>query len=57
MKDLRNHGTSPHATPHNYIAMAKDIAHFFEKHELKSGVNLVGHSMFVDAHHTLRPTP
>ncbi|WVR04003.1 hypothetical protein IAU60_001002 [Kwoniella sp. DSM 27419] len=43
--DLRNHGTSPHAEPHTYSAMAEDLAHFFAKHNLTSGVNLMGHSM------------
>jgi pimeloyl-ACP methyl ester carboxylesterase len=44
-QDLRNHGASPHVEPHSYEAMATDIAAFFEKHNLKSGVNLLGHSM------------
>ncbi|WWC87671.1 uncharacterized protein L201_002562 [Kwoniella dendrophila CBS 6074] len=43
--DLRNHGTSPHAEPHTYSAMAEDLAHFFKKQNLISGVNLMGHSM------------
>ncbi|WVW79933.1 hypothetical protein I302_101904 [Kwoniella bestiolae CBS 10118] len=43
--DLRNHGTSPHAEPHTYSAMAEDLSHFFKKHNLKEGVNLMGHSM------------
>ncbi|WWC68827.1 uncharacterized protein I206_102762 [Kwoniella pini CBS 10737] len=43
--DLRNHGTSPHAEPHTYSAMAEDLSHFFKKHNLTSGVNLMGHSM------------
>ncbi|OCF34688.1 mitochondrial protein [Kwoniella heveanensis CBS 569] len=43
--DLRNHGISPHAEPHTYSAMAQDIAHFLSKHNLQSGVNLMGHSM------------
>jgi hypothetical protein len=46
-KDLRNHGHSPHAEPHTYAAMAGDIAHFFKSQGLTSGVNLLGHSMFV----------
>lgn len=45
--DLRNHGNSPHAEPHTYAAMAADIGAFFDKQGLKSGVNLVGHSMSV----------
>ncbi|WWD15607.1 hypothetical protein CI109_100029 [Kwoniella shandongensis] len=43
--DLRNHGQSPHAEPHTYSAMAEDIAHFLDQQGLKSGVNLLGHSM------------
>ncbi|KAI0787738.1 alpha/beta-hydrolase [Fomes fomentarius] len=42
--DLRNHGTSPHAEPHTYSAMALDVIHFFETHKL-SNVSLLGHSM------------
>ena len=45
LQDLRNHCSSPHAEPHSYEAMATDIAAFFEKHNLTSGVNLLGHSM------------
>lgn len=43
--DLRNHGQSPHASPHSYSAMAADIHHFLVSHKLTSGVNLLGHSM------------
>ncbi|WVQ73730.1 hypothetical protein IAR50_003310 [Cryptococcus sp. DSM 104548] len=43
--DLRNHGQSPHASPHTYAAMAADIHHFFQARKLTSGVNLLGHSM------------
>ncbi|TYJ57736.1 hypothetical protein B9479_001590 [Cryptococcus floricola] len=43
--DLRNHGQSPHASPHSYAAMAADIYHFFQARNLTSGVNLLGHSM------------
>ncbi|KAL0253786.1 hypothetical protein I308_101162 [Cryptococcus tetragattii IND107] len=43
--DLRNHGHSPHASPHTYSAMAADIHQFFVSHKLTSGVNLLGHSM------------
>ncbi|TXT07374.1 hypothetical protein VHUM_03094 [Vanrija humicola] len=42
--DLRNHGASPHATPHTYAAMADDLAAFMAKHDLQR-VNLMGHSM------------
>lgn len=47
VKDLRNHGHSPHAIPHTYSAMATDIHAFMEQQGLKSGVNLLGHSMYV----------
>ncbi|EPS95929.1 hypothetical protein FOMPIDRAFT_1053727 [Fomitopsis schrenkii] len=42
--DLRNHGTSPHARPMTYAAMAVDILHFFRTHSL-TNVSLLGHSM------------
>ncbi|TFY55389.1 hypothetical protein EVJ58_g8280 [Rhodofomes roseus] len=42
--DLRNHGTSPHARPMNYAAMATDVLHFFRTHSL-TNVSLLGHSM------------
>ncbi|KAI0749372.1 alpha/beta-hydrolase [Daedaleopsis nitida] len=42
--DLRNHGTSPHAEPHTYTAMAADVLHFCQAHKL-SDVSLLGHSM------------
>ncbi|KAL1412042.1 hypothetical protein Q8F55_003039 [Vanrija albida] len=42
--DLRNHGASPHATPHTYAAMADDLAAFMARHGL-ARVNLMGHSM------------
>ncbi|KAH9068398.1 alpha/beta-hydrolase, partial [Lactarius deliciosus] len=42
--DLRNHGSSPHAVPMNYDAMATDIIHFLQSHSL-SNVSLLGHSM------------
>jgi hypothetical protein len=44
--DLRNHGTSPHATPMTYEAMASDVHRFIEDKGLK-GVALLGHSMCV----------
>ncbi len=43
-QDLRNHGTSPHAEPHSYPAMATDVLHFFKTHQL-SNISLLGHSM------------
>ncbi|KAH9966933.1 alpha/beta-hydrolase [Lactifluus volemus] len=42
--DLRNHGSSPHARPMNYEAMAADVLHFLRSHSL-SNVSLLGHSM------------
>ncbi|KAI0368626.1 alpha/beta-hydrolase [Pilatotrama ljubarskyi] len=42
--DLRNHGTSPHAEPHTYEAMAADVLHFCQSHALSS-ISLLGHSM------------
>ncbi|TIA87527.1 hypothetical protein E3P99_03121 [Wallemia hederae] len=42
--DLRNHGTSPHAKPHDYEHMAADVAAFIESQKLDK-VTLVGHSM------------
>ncbi|KAK6349744.1 hypothetical protein TWF696_006023 [Orbilia brochopaga] len=42
--DLRNHGDSPHAVPHTYPAMAGDVEHFIQEHNLENPT-LVGHSM------------
>lgn len=42
--DLRNHGSSPHARPHNYESMSEDIFCFIKDHELKQPI-LIGHSM------------
>ncbi|KAI0635860.1 alpha/beta-hydrolase [Trametes polyzona] len=42
--DLRNHGTSPHAEPHTYSAMAMDVLHFCRTHSLNN-ISLLGHSM------------
>ncbi|KAH9063836.1 alpha/beta-hydrolase [Lactarius vividus] len=42
--DLRNHGSSPHAVPMSYEAMATDVIHFLQSHSL-SNVSLLGHSM------------
>jgi len=44
--DLRNHGSSPHATPMTYQAMAEDVNKFVEDNNLKD-VTLLGHSMSV----------
>ncbi|OIW29882.1 alpha/beta-hydrolase [Coniochaeta ligniaria NRRL 30616] len=42
--DLRNHGESPHAPRHDYIAMAEDVAAFIHEHGLEDPT-LIGHSM------------
>ncbi|KAI8945292.1 alpha beta hydrolase fold family [Xylaria longipes] len=42
--DLRNHGESPHAKRHDYVAMADDVAGFISEHGLKEPT-LIGHSM------------
>ncbi|KAJ3871901.1 alpha beta-hydrolase [Lentinula edodes] len=42
--DMRNHGTSPHAEPMDYLHMAADILQFIEKLGL-SKISLLGHSM------------
>lgn len=43
---MRNHGTSPHAEPMDYLHMAADILQFIEKLGL-SKISLLGHSMYV----------
>ncbi|TEB27085.1 alpha/beta-hydrolase [Coprinellus micaceus] len=42
--DLRNHGSSPHARPHTYQAMAVDVQSFITEKGLQN-VSLIGHSM------------
>ncbi|OTB05776.1 hypothetical protein M426DRAFT_56185 [Hypoxylon sp. CI-4A] len=42
--DLRNHGESPHAPKHDYVAMADDVAGFIHEHGLQNPT-LIGHSM------------
>ncbi|TFK27848.1 mitochondrial protein [Coprinopsis marcescibilis] len=42
--DLRNHGSSPHARPMTYAAMAEDVKHFLSSNGLRN-VSLLGHSM------------
>ena len=42
--DLRNHGRSPWASPHNYNALAEDVIHYIE-HKIGQEVVLLGHSM------------
>lgn len=45
--DLRNHGSSPHSSIHNYEVMSEDVKHFITKHELNTngGPIIIGHSM------------
>lgn len=42
--DLRNHGQSPHASVHDYPAMAADLVALLDRHAVRSAI-LVGHSM------------
>ncbi|PIA17125.1 Abhydrolase domain-containing protein C22H12.03 [Coemansia reversa NRRL 1564] len=42
--DLRNHGDSPHQSPHTYAAMSEDIVRFIKDHQLNKPI-LIGHSM------------
>lgn len=42
--DMRNHGSAPHAAPHNYITMARDTINHLEK-SIKQPVVLAGHLM------------
>ncbi|KAJ2798112.1 hypothetical protein H4R20_004939, partial [Coemansia guatemalensis] len=42
--DLRNHGDSPHQSPHTYAAMSEDIVRFINDHQLNKPI-LIGHSM------------
>ncbi len=42
--DLRNHGRSPHARPHDYRAMAADVLRYLDGSGLER-VRLIGHSM------------
>ncbi|CAK7212248.1 hypothetical protein SEUCBS140593_001440 [Sporothrix eucalyptigena] len=42
--DLRNHGDSPHAPRHDYVAMADDVVNFIKQHGL-SDPSIIGHSM------------
>ncbi|TXT07335.1 hypothetical protein VHUM_03055 [Vanrija humicola] len=54
--DLRNHGRSPHATPHTSQAMAEDIAAFISS-QTAQRVHLVGHSMGAKASLALALNP
>ncbi|KAL3232515.1 hypothetical protein RNJ44_04431 [Nakaseomyces bracarensis] len=42
--DLRNHGDSPRATPHDYEAMRLDIEGFLDEHRIANPI-ILGHSM------------
>ncbi|GJE85563.1 alpha/beta-hydrolase [Phanerochaete sordida] len=42
--DLRNHGSSPHAEPMTYLAMAEDVMNFCAQRSLRN-ITLLGHSM------------
>jgi pimeloyl-ACP methyl ester carboxylesterase len=42
--DLRNHGSSPHSPVHTYTAMARDVEHFVQRHQIPRPT-LIGHSM------------
>jgi len=42
--DLRNHGESPWAEPHDYPALAADVAHLIER-TVGGPANVLGHSM------------
>jgi len=44
--DLRNHGASPHATPHTNESMVADVKRFIKKYELED-VTVLGHSMWI----------
>ena len=44
LKDLRNHGDSPHDPRHDYKALAEDVEEFLDHHKL-ANVALIGHSM------------
>ncbi|KAF9453441.1 alpha/beta-hydrolase [Macrolepiota fuliginosa MF-IS2] len=42
--DLRNHGTSPHASQMTYTDMAQDVLEFMHKHNIEQ-TTIIGHSM------------
>ena len=44
LKDMRNHGDSPHHERHDYAIMADDVARFMDDHKLENST-LIGHSM------------
>ncbi len=48
--DLRNHGSSPHVSPHSYSTMVSDLLNFLEEHKLNGSEDhnkpiILGHSM------------
>lgn len=43
--DLRNHGGSPHALPHDYHSLAMDVITYLENHAPQNQFILAGHSM------------
>lgn len=42
--DLRNHGDSPHKSPHTYVKMAEDVENFIAEKGLERPI-MIGHSM------------
>ena len=50
LKDLRNHGDSPHDPTHTYLTMADDVEQFVHEHKLTQPI-LIGHSMWVAGLH------
>ncbi|ODH49614.1 hypothetical protein GX48_04267 [Paracoccidioides brasiliensis] len=42
--DLRNHGDSPHLSPHDYMSMSDDVEAFIQRFKLHKPA-LIGHSM------------
>jgi esterase len=44
LPDLRNHGLSPHSPMMDYPAMAADVIHYMDSHNIDSA-HLLGHSM------------
>jgi pimeloyl-ACP methyl ester carboxylesterase len=44
MIDQRNHGRSPNAEEHSYVAMTADLAEFFDEQHIEKAI-LMGHSM------------
>ncbi|OMJ17845.1 Abhydrolase domain-containing protein [Smittium culicis] len=42
--DLRNHGDSPHISPHDYFSMSKDLLAYLDNERISNPV-VIGHSM------------